>query len=126
MSESQVIGTEELIAKLEKAGVNVARAVERRALRRAAKIVQMEAKRLVPKDSGALRRSIKVRSGRRSRVSQSNRVVSMLPYAKALEVGRRDRNKTDAQPYLFPALERKSDEVMREFREAIRDEIAML
>ena len=126
MSESQVIGTEELIAKLEKAGVNVARAVERRALRRAAKIVQMEAKRLVPKDSGALRRSIKVRSGRRSRVSQSIRVVSMLPYAKALEVGRRDRNKTDAQPYLFPALERKSDEVMREFREAIRDEIAML
>ena len=126
MSESQVIGTEELIAKLEKAGVNVARAVERRALRRAAKIVQMEAKRLVPKDSGALRRSIKVRSGRRSRVSQSIRVVSMLPYVKALEVGRRDRNKTDAQPYLFPALERKSDEVMREFREAIRDEIAML
>ena len=126
MSGSQVIGTEQLVEKLTKAGVNVTRAIERRVLRRAAKLVQVEAKKLVPKDSGALRKSIKVRAGRRSRTSQSIRVVSNLPYAKPVELGRKDRGKRDAQAYLFPALKRKHEDVMREFREAIRDEVAML
>lgn len=125
MNESQVVGTEQLVQKLNSLGVNVIRAVERRVLRRAAKLVQIEAKRLAPKDSGKLRKSLKVRSGRRSRTSQSIRVVSHLPYAKPVELGRRDGHH-EAQPYLFPALEKKKADVMREFREAIIDEVAML
>lgn len=47
--------------------VKVQKKVLRKPLREAAKVIQKQAKRNAPKDTGLLRRSLRVRAGRRSR-----------------------------------------------------------
>jgi HK97 gp10 family phage protein len=65
--EVKIEGLKELDAALKALPVNLAKKHLRTALRAGAKIVQAEAKLLAPVESGALKKSIKVRAGKRSR-----------------------------------------------------------
>lgn len=65
--EVKVSGLKELDAALKELPNNVAKKHLRTALRAGAKIVQAEAKRLAPVETGALKKSIKVRARKRSR-----------------------------------------------------------
>ena len=66
-------------------GRKMARAIERRALRVAGKELQRQMKQEAPVLSGALRKSIKVRAGKRSRLQQTVNVDATVPYAKKIE-----------------------------------------
>lgn len=64
----QIQGMKQLQHALDRLPKNVARKVSRRSVRRGAVIIQADAKRRVPVDTGALKRSIRVvESGRMSR-----------------------------------------------------------
>ena len=60
-------GAKELEKKLRDLGAQAEKKVYRQALRAGAKVVQVAAKAKAPKDTGLLRKSIKVRAGKRSR-----------------------------------------------------------
>lgn len=116
---------DEVIRKIEKLSENAIRALDRRALRKAAKVVQHEAKDRAPVRTGKLRRSYKVRAGKRSRTRQSVIVRSDLPYTRIIEFGSKKRGIKAHKP-LTGALEAKADEVQKIISDAIRDEIAAL
>lgn len=76
MPEIVLTGDKKLNRKLKKLGGKEAKKIVRKAMRPALKPVMRAARRNAPKDTGLLRKSIKVRSGKRSRAGISMRVTS--------------------------------------------------
>jgi HK97 gp10 family phage protein len=63
----KLVGDKELLRKLDRLQKKDARKAIRRGLRAGAKILAVETKRLVPKVTGAIKRAVRVRAGKRSR-----------------------------------------------------------
>lgn len=96
-------------------GPKLARAIERRGLRQGAKILQRHAKDAAPVETGRLKRSIKVRSGRRSRLRQTVNVVVGVPYAKKIE---------ELYGFLSIAADDADQQVRAAVQDAVRSELA--
>ncbi len=107
-----------------------------KALRASAKIVQQDARALAPLDTGRLERAIKVRAAKRSRRYQDSVRIQVRVgsndhlfigdefYAGFVELGHRKGNfriKQDPDPFLRPALWSNAGEIVRIFREQIRE-----
>lgn len=94
----------------------------RKATRAAAKVVLADAKALVPEDTGQLKRSLKVRSRKRSRRNKGTVGHSVVTgeslftgdqyYGGFIELGTR---KKEADPYLRPALWGNQPEILRQY-----------
>lgn len=98
-------------------GGKLARAIERKGLRAGAKLLQRHAKTLAPVLSGQLKRSIKVRAGRRSRLKQTVNVVVTVPYAKKIE---------EMYGFVSIAAHDQQPHIIREVHDAIKQELSNL
>lgn len=108
----------EVARRFQKLGENATRALERRVLRAAAKIVQERAIMHAPEDTGRLKAGIKVRAGRRSRSRQSVQVVSTVPYAQAQEFTAKYNN-----AHIRPATDETREQVLQSFARELRREL---
>ena len=136
-NEVEFIGLKKLLKKLETIEPKVAKKLFRRSLRDGAKVIQREAKRLVPKLSGDLRRGIRVKAGRRSRTSASVLVVSPtreklgIPlgatgyYPATIEYVSPARG-IPADPFFTDAFDNKEDEAMAVITQSLRAQIRAL
>lgn len=122
--------------KLLAVGPNITRAIERRVLRRSAKIVQRRGKKEAPvsdiedlpegEKPGALRRSIKIRAARRRHDgTQAIEIYSSLPYANPIHWGWPKRG-IRRDLFLTVALDAEEMQVVNEFKDAVEQEIAKL
>ena len=133
----KITGDEALARKFRTLERNVARKVLRKSLRKAAKPIQQEAKRLAPRDSGELRRTIKIRSVTSVRSLKKNigvivrtgtrEELGIRPnapgyYPAVQEFGSQSRN-IPAQPYMGEALESQRDPAFRILRKEVADGI---
>lgn len=131
-----VFGDKELQAKLADLTPKVQRKIVRSALRQGAKRVRDEARRLAPVDTGALKKSIKVRAARNLRrgsfgiaiLTGTRAELGISPEAKfyypaVVEFGGRGHGGRgyDAQPYLRPAMDATRAEVLGLVKQAIRE-----
>ena len=122
-------------AKIEDLPVRIVEAIERRVLRRGAKIVLREAKRLVPvadesdlpddRRPGELLRSLRIRAGRRMAGLQSIELYSKLPYANPIHWGWMKR-RIRRDLFFVEAMDKMKTQVTNEFVDAIRFEISKL
>lgn len=99
----------------------------RTASREGAKVVARAAKAKVPKDTGTLRRSIRVRSIKRSRVKVGSRVITGEGFFKGetfyggfVEFGTKYMK---ARPFLRPAADENREKVIKEFGEHLKESI---
>lgn len=127
-------GAKELYRKLRDLPAKFARKILSKALRAGAKVVQAAAKKLAPKLSGLLRRSIKVRATKRKK-GRVGFVVGTSAgdykgksfYGAFLEWGHRlgsrklgsKRRKVKPKPYAGPALKQTANEAVRVIGEEI-------
>ena len=122
--------------KLLDVGPNVTRAIERRVLRRTAKIVQRRGKKEAPisepedlpegRRPGDLRRSIKIRAARRRNDgTQAIEIYSSLPYANPIHWGWPKRG-IRRDLFLIAALDAEQMQIVNEFKDAVEQEIAKL
>lgn len=119
-----ITGIEEVDRKLGNFEVNVQRKALRKATREAAKVVLDEAKRLAPVASGALKRSLRVRALKRSRVKQGHQVQTGEGFFKGetfyggfQEYGTKFM---EANEYMRPAMVSKEQAVKEKFRVEMR------
>lgn len=126
MAKSRVVTGHRLIDhKLSKMPAKAQKALLRKALRVTAKEIQADAKRRAPDESGLLRRSIKVRAGKRSRTRISVEVRTDprnferedTVYAFFIERGTKF---AAPQPFLLPALKAASRSARVTFERAMR------
>lgn len=85
--------------------------------RDAAETVEQEAESIVPVASGSLRDSIRS-SVRRTGSSVLAGGTRLVPYAGPIHFGWRARN-IEPQPFLYEALDRRRDEVVRKYAESV-------
>ena len=103
-------GGDKLLVKLARLTSAEAKKVIRKALREGARPVQQKAKASVPVNTGALRKSVKIRAGKRTRKQevsiwvgtgdQDNLFTGKTFYGGMIEYG---TNKMAAQPFMRPA-----------------------
>ena len=95
------------------------RRIERRAtnprLLYGTRLVAGEARRLAPRDSGRLRRSIQVQD--------SGRVGSRVRYAPYVEYGTRRRRYRDAQKFIEKAIDNRTHEIVSDIAKQIDDQV---
>lgn len=127
-----LLGDKELQTKFRLLPIKVQRKLLRQGMRKAGKLVRDEARRLVPVDTGALKKSLKVRAAIRKRGSFGARIMTgeraelgIDPgasgyYPAVVEFGSKTQ---PAQPYLRAAADAKRDEVFSIMRGAVRDGI---
>ncbi len=128
MFDISLLGDKDLQRTLNRLPTVVQGKAMRRALRTGAKVVQEDAKRRAPVDQGDLRRGIKVRSGRRSRIGPSmlvsfpdrTKLRSGGYYPIAIEYGTRHQR---AQPMLRAAIREKRLKVLATIRATLAAEI---
>lgn len=135
MARETVKGLRELERKLRKLPDKLAGQALNFALRKAAKPVQDEAMRLVPRKSGVLQRSIVIRKQRSSNPRNHAQMnVGVRKNAKSggdpyywrfVEFGftKRDGSFYPARPFLRPALERTHREATRIFADELEKRI---
>jgi len=128
MAKAVFTGLAEVDAKLAKLPGKTQTSILRKAMRKTAKQIQGDAKKNAPKDEGELRRSLKVRAGKRSRRRVS---VNVLTDPKAYEANRvhaflieRGTRHMAAQPFLLPAMRRAERFARAQFEQNIREVIA--
>jgi HK97 gp10 family phage protein len=133
----QVLGLTKLLKRLESVPAKIAKKMFRKSLREGAKVIQKEVKRRAPRRTGALRRGITVRAGRRSRITASVNILTPsreklgLPleatgyYPAVIEYGA-PRRGVPADPYIRPAFESKRDEAERVIAANLRQFIRSL
>ena len=92
----------------------------RKGARAGAKIIQKQAKQNAPKDKGELRKSIKVRSLKRSRRWVGARVVTDVRHAWPVEAG---TEKVEAKKYMEKAQTSKKEQAKKVFEDTILTEI---
>jgi len=113
-------GYKKLDKKLEKLASKDRKKAMRKGARASAKIVQKKAKQLAPKASGELRKSIKVRSLKRSRRWVGARVVSDLQHTWPQESG---TEHFKGQKYMERAQEITRDKATETYKETVLEEI---
>lgn len=126
-----IFGDKALSAKLAAMPLKVQKKITRQALRQGGKRVRDEARRLAPVDTGALKKSIKVRAAKNLRrgsfgisVQTGTRAeLGISPEAKfyypaVLEFGGRGH---EAQPFLRPAMDATRAEVLSLIKNSIRE-----
>ena len=116
------IDSKKLLKALDKLPKNIQKNVMVGATRAGAKIVSDEAKRLAPRDTGTLEKSIGI-TKRKSKRGQITFSVSPRKggkndgfYGRFIELG---TSKMIARPFLRPALENTPDEVLEASKEYI-------
>jgi len=127
-----LLGAPELQAQFKLLPLKVQKKLLRQGMRKSGKLVRDEARRLVPVDSGALKKSLKVRAAPGKRGSFGIRIMTgerselgIDPdasgyYPASVEFGSRTQ---PAQPYLRAAADAKREEVFSIMRAAVRDGI---
>lgn len=125
-----VVGAPELKAQLAALEPKVAKKLTRKAMREAQKIVLADAKRLVPVDTGQLRKSLAIRALKRSRSRFGVSVQTKEGlfkgeqfYGGFIELGTK---KMEAKPYLRPALYDNEAKVRETFADSLREFIREL
>lgn len=115
-----ITGVEEIDRKLSRFEQSVQKKAIRKATREASKVILEEAKTLVPVDTGALRKSLRVRSLKRSRVKQGHQVQTGEGFFKGetfyggfVEYGTK---RMAAREYLRRAMNSKEAETIQKFR----------
>lgn len=93
----------------------------RAANKQVAELVAEEARARVPVLSGRLKKSIKAQAQTRSSYVKAG-TNARVPYALPIEFGWPSRN-IQAQPFIYPAIAAKSDEVVEAYGDAV-DEVA--
>jgi len=126
----KVTGDKELIAKLQTLRRAKLRAAVRKGSRRAAKIVQAEAKQLAPARTGALARAIRVRSIPRSRkwtgTQATFKVEGGVYYGGFVEAGhklRGGKGKVEGQAFMRRAMKKTERQAGTAMLEGIREAI---
>lgn len=139
----KITGAKELQKKLRELGPKIEKKVMRQALRAGAKIIQAEAKKLAPVDSGELRAGIKVRAVKKRKPGQVRIRVSTgeddafygffveygymkqetrrLPDGKIISLKRGQGTPTfvPPRPFVRPAFETKKEEATKAITAAI-------
>lgn len=148
----QVTGFKELQSALKRLPANVARKVSRRAMRRGAVIIQQDAKRRAPVDTGGLRKNLKVvESGRASRqgvvlfrvrTSKGARHAYLMEYGtlpRIIKVAKYYDEATgrwrliknvragavQARPFMRPAFDTKKQEAVRAIETTLKQGIEL-
>jgi len=112
---SEVIGLDKVLKKLKKLPERVQKNVLTGAMRAATKPIIKEARNLVPKSSGVLKKSI----GAKKRQSKNKNIIhfSVAPlvkkggfYAHMIEFG---TVKMSAKPFMRPAVDKTADETIK-------------
>lgn len=122
----EIKGLKEVIKNLKELEPKVQKKVVRKALREGTKIVQKEMQGEAPTDTGALKKSIKVRAGKQKKHSLSVKVEtdkSQFPdqyYSAFVEFG---TSKQPAQHFMENAFKAKEDEARQRMVEALKDGI---
>lgn len=122
-NEFKVEGIEDLMARLNSLGEKIATRTENKALREGAEVLREGISKRAPRDTGGLAENI-VKSG-----------VKQAEIGKYIEVGPDSKHfyglfhefgtvKMPAQPFMGPALEEDSKEVMNTIAEVLREELA--
>lgn len=122
-SEMKVEGIEDLMSRLNSLGERIATRTENKALREGAEVLQEGISKRAPRDTEALAEHI-VKSG-----------VKQSEVGKYIEVGPDSKHfyglfhefgtvKMPAHPFMGPALEEDSKEVMNAMAEVLRKELA--
>ena len=113
-------GDKQLLKKLDNlAKKDIKRAV-RKGTRQGNKRVQKKAKETAPKDTGLLRKSIKVRALPRSRVYVGTTCKAQVPYAGPLEYGTKY---VQAREFMQKAAKQEGSKAAEEAAEVIKKEI---
>lgn len=89
----------------------------------AAKVIAEEARVIVPRRSGDLQRSIKVRRGNDRRSTAVVAGGSAVPYALRVELGSPNR---PAKPFMVPALMRTSSKLLSAAADGMRRSFARI
>lgn len=103
---------DDLVGRLNKLSKNVDNIMEE-VLDDTAKLILMESKRIVPVDTGDLKRSLDIQKQNKLAVN----VGTNLHYAGYVEFG---TYKMRAQPYLFPAYEISKDNIQNELEKKVK------
>lgn len=132
-------GVERLLKKLDKLGGN-SEEVLYKTLQKQGELVKGQAKELCPKKTGDLRKSIR-KSTKRYKGKIVARVYTNSDHAAYVEFGtgmrgessntnsnvevtyKQDWSGIEAQPYLYPALKNKEDEIMKNIKENLKEAI---
>jgi HK97 gp10 family phage protein len=110
-------GADDLARTLKELGPRLARKHGQKAVREGLKPVLAEARRLVPVDTGALKRSLRVRNKRsRRRDAVGAEVSATAPHAHLVEFG---TVKMAPQPFLRVALDANRQEVLDRMAEQL-------
>ena len=127
MAKAVFTGLAGVDAKLAILPGKIQTSILRKAMRKTAKQIQGDAKKAAPRETGDLRRSLKVRAGKRSRVRVSVNVLTDTRnfdddvYAFFVERGTKH---AAAQPFLLPAMRRAERFARAQFEQNIREVIA--
>jgi HK97 gp10 family phage protein len=125
-----ITGLKEINALLKELPEKAQERVIKSAVRSGAQVVRKEAKRLVPKDTGELERSIKVQAGRPRSKSKITFRVGFEKTPDGRSPSRRAHltefgtSTQPAQPFMRPALDSKASEVINKMISAIGRGIA--
>jgi HK97 gp10 family phage protein len=136
----KIEGADKIDAALSAIEKNVAKKIARKALREGGKIILKEAKSNAPKESGALKKSIKLRAGKSKKKGRASVVIGTGAkwfqgdqfYGAFLEFGHKAgsrklgdaRKQVEAKPYLAPAGEAKAAEAARKVVDSIWEQLA--
>lgn len=90
------------------------------ALMRGGMIIEADAKRRCPVDTGRLRASLTTDVEREGKTTFVLKVGTNVEYASFVEYG---TSRMAAQPFLRPAVDAKAKDVVDEIRESIREQI---
>ena len=122
-SEFKVEGIEDLMARINSLGESIATRTENKALREGAKVLQKGISERAPRDTGNLAENIVISGVKQSEVGKYIEVGPDKKHFYGLfhEFG---TVKMPAQPFMGPALEEDSKEVMNTIAEVLREELA--
>lgn len=115
-----ITGVDEIDRKLSRFEQSVQKKAIRKATREAAKVILEDARQRVPVDTGALRKSLRVRSLKRSRVRQGHQVMTGEGFFKGdtfyggfVEYGTK---RMVAREYMKKAMVAKESDTVQKFR----------
>ena len=120
----KITGAKELEAALKDIGPKIATRIGDKALREGAKVVVKEAKRLCPRRTGALRKSIGAVRGRGNKPDQRSMLIGFKKpgryYAHLVEFG---TVHSAQKPFLRPALDARAEDALKKMQEVLADGI---
>jgi HK97 gp10 family phage protein len=118
-------GAKEMEALLKDLGPRVATRLGDKALRAAARPIVKEAKRLVPKKTGALRKAITAVASSRGRAANERLVLIGFkpPVSRRAHFIEYGTSRQPAQPFIRPALDTMADDALKAMAESLASSI---